>query len=60
MVRAHLSNGKSTVRVRLEALTECSLTVHQAAKGLHGGKIEEIKAARKGTGNPTSHAAGSG
>ena len=43
---------RPTVRARLDALTECSPTVHPAANG-------EIKAARKGTGHPTSHADGS-
>ena len=33
MVRAHASCGKSTVRVTLDALTECSLTGHSAANG---------------------------
>ena len=66
MVRAHDSRaeglpcGRSTVRVRLDALTECSLTVHPAANGYLAVTPGEIKAARKGIGHPTSHADGSG
>ena len=48
------------VRARLDALTERSLTAHPAAKWVLSGNTGEIKAARKGTGHPTSHADGSG
>ena len=61
MVRAHESRAeRSMVRVRLDALNEYSLTVHPAANGYLGGNTGETKAARKGTGHPTSHADGSG
>ena len=48
------------VRVGLEALTECLLTVHQAVSGYLVTTLREIEVARKGNGHPTSHANGQG
>ena len=42
--KINLLCGRSTARVRLDALTACSLTAHPAANGDNTG---EIKAARK-------------
>ena len=48
------------MRVRFDALNECSLTVSPSSEYLPGGNTGEIEAAKKGTGHTTSHADGSG
>ena len=60
MVRVHASRAeRSKFRVRLGALTKCSLTVHPAANGYLVATLGDMKAARKGTGHPISYADGS-
>ena len=61
MVRAHASRAEglrfeSDPMPWLNARSCCS----PSSKWAPGGNTEEIKAARKGTGHPTSHTGGSG
>ena len=55
-LRAFLQCASSTVRVQLETLTKCSLTVHPAANGYLVATPGGYR--RKGTDHPTLHADG--